>query len=456
MQAKAEYASKMSARSNNLLQCPRCDQGLQPSDECCPNCNYTEIENVDILDLSEQREYKQQRQFQRAAWIEFDKALHEKLEEFGESWPRLENWNDLWNHVESKAQAVGFDKTATSKRARVVSVLPKKETTISPSPNLEAVREWVAGLPDGEVNVISWLEFLRSLPQPGAEQFLEDFRDAEIRRQFAQFGTVHVDSDGNLKKGERKRTKRLVENLGDGCELVMVLIPAGRFQMGSDRYRWEQPIHAVDVPSFCLGQFAVTQAQWRAVASWPKVELDLKENISAFKGDNLPVDSVSWAEATEFCLRLQGQTGKPYRLPSEAEWEYACRAASQTEFAFGDNISPVVVNYDETYSNGPNGSARFHNGTVPVGSLGAANNFGLYDMHGNVCEWCADEWHDSYEGAPRNGEVWSVDNSAAQRVVRGGSWANTAEICRSSDRSRESLELNIRLHYMGFRVALSL
>lgn len=450
----------------NLSQCPRCDQALNLKDSECANCEYKDIENVDILDITEQRQYKQYLQFQRAAWIEFENALREQLLNFDKHWSRLGNWREIWLHVKEQAKSVGIDEDAANRRAETISgeekvgrsdhpIPEKPEPVTNTTTHLEAVRDWVASLPDGEVDVVEWGRFLKTLPGPIDRAFLDDFRDAEVVRQFAHFETANVDSSGKLTTGEHKRVKRSVEKFTDGSELVMLLIPGGAFQMGSETYDWERPVHTVSVPSFYLGQFPVTQAQWRAVARLPKVDIEIEEHFSAFEGDNLPVDSVSWAEATEFCARLAKETGRPYRLPSEAEWEYACRAESRENFTFGASISPVIVNYDGTQPFGDAAVGVFRRGTVPVGSLGAANNFGLYDMHGNVCEWCADEWHPSYDGAPQNGAAWISNGDIAQRIVRGGSWTNTAEICRSSDRSRESSDLNTKLHYIGFRVATS-
>jgi formylglycine-generating enzyme required for sulfatase activity len=436
----------------NLSQCPRCDSALEPSASQCSNCEYKEIENVDFLDVSDQREYRERLRFQRASWVQFDTALRNKLKEVRWEWRKLANWNQLWNDIEPMAKAVEFDEQATNARAEKVSteiISAEIPDPPKPSPHLEAVRNWVAGLSDGEVDTVVWRKFLETLGNPENDSFLKNFRDAEISRQFAQFETARVDAQGKLQLGAVKRVRRFVENLGNGCDLVMVLIPDGGFQMGSDRYRWERPIHAVNVPSFYLGQFPVTQAQWRAVVRLPKVTIGLGEHCSAFEGDNLPVESVSWAEATEFCARLAQETGKPYRLATEAEWEYACRAGNSEDFSFGPTITPVIVNYDGTQTDGGVSMGR----TVPVGSLGPANDFGVYDMHGNVCEWCKDEWHENYEGAPRNGSAWTADESSAPRVTRGGSWTHSAEICRSSDRSREASDLNTRLHYMGFRVA---
>jgi formylglycine-generating enzyme required for sulfatase activity len=456
----------MAVERKNLAQCPRCDRALDASALRCGNCDFAEIENFDLLDVAEQREYKTQLQSQRAAWLEFDKTLRRTLQEVGEGWSKLEKWKRLWAEIESLARSVGFNERGTNERAERISkeVEPRgedgknevqPEVTPIVSPPLEAVRVWVSELSDGEVDSITWRQFLQALDATEHDSFLEDFRDAEITRQFAQFETARVDAQGRLQPRGRKRVKRFVEKLGEGSELVMLLIPEGEFQMGSERYRWERPVHAVKVKSFCLGQSPVSQAQWRAVSRLPKVTIELDEHCSAFKGDNLPVDSVSWPEAAEFCARLEKQTGKPYRLPSEAEWEFACRSGSREEFSFGPNVTAVIVNYDGTHPFGNAAAGIFRQGTVPIGSLGAANDFGLYDMHGNVCEWCADEWHQSYEGAPLNGSAWSSGNNAAARVVRGGSWTHNAEICRSSERSRESADLHTKLHYLGFRVAMS-
>jgi formylglycine-generating enzyme required for sulfatase activity len=455
----------MSAQTRNLLHCPRCDSGLAPTDLKCAICGYTDIENVDFLDISDQDEYKSRLEFQRVAWSDFDKALREQLGKFGEGWPRLENWIKIWRVLQPKADPVGFDKRAANNRAndiwseppplppRIDEVVPPKEPDVSP--HLEPVRRWVARLAGGEVNVVAWEKFLQSLDDPVDDVFLESFRDAEIERQFAEFETASVDLLGNLKKGARKRVKRFVERLGDGCSLVLLEIPAGEFQMGSDQYPWEQPVHPVSLPGFYLGQYPVTQKQWCTVARLPRVDIDLSDHFFSFIGEDHPVESVSWEEATEFCARLAKETGRQYRLPSEAEWEYACRAGSRAPFAFGESITPVIVNYDGTSPYGAAAAGIFRRETVAVGSLGAANDFGLYDMHGNVCEWCADEWHENYKGAPEDGVVWTSGNGVTHRVIRGGSWANTAEVCRSSDRSRESADLDTKLHYMGFRVASS-
>ncbi|MFM7449748.1 MAG: formylglycine-generating enzyme family protein [Leptolyngbyaceae cyanobacterium] len=212
-----------------------------------------------------------------------------------------------------------------------------------------------------------------------------------------------------------------------------------------------------------IGKFAVTQAQWRSVAGLPKINRDLDPDPSHFKGANRPVEQVSWEEVVEFCERLSRKTGKQYRLPSEAEWEYACRASpiqtsgtpgigevrsagTTTPFHFGETITTDLANYRGTdweyqgttypgkYGKGPYGS--FREQTTDVGSF-PPNAFGLYDMHGNVWEWCADRWHENYQGAPTDGSAWMTGDSKYW-LVRGGSWNSNPRVCRSAVRGRGS------------------
>ena len=175
----------------------------------------------------------------------------------------------------------------------------------------------------------------------------------------------------------------------------------------------------------------------------------------------MPVEQVSWYEAVEFCAQLSQHTGRNYRLPSEAEWEYACRATMKTPFHFGDTITTDVANYRGTddknlgrsgsYGDGPKG--KYRKKTTPVGQFDAANRFGLSDMHGNVWEWCLDHWHDNYNGAPDDGSVWTQGGDSDRRVLRGGSWFNDPRVCRSA--SRFSLVPDDRNYLIGFRVILA-
>jgi formylglycine-generating enzyme required for sulfatase activity len=198
----------------------------------------------------------------------------------------------------------------------------------------------------------------------------------------------------------------------------MVSIPAGSFLMGSPegeigRSEIEGPQHEVTLAAFWMARTPITQAQWREVASWQKQERDLDPDPSRFKGDNRPVERVSWLDAIEFCNRLSQRTGKNYTLPSEAQWEYACRAGTTTPFYFGPTISTDVANYDGNYVYGQGGRGAYREQTTDVASF-PANPWGLYDMHGNVWEWCLDKWHNSYEGAPTDGSAWMEGDSLGE------------------------------------------
>jgi formylglycine-generating enzyme required for sulfatase activity len=265
-------------------------------------------------------------------------------------------------------------------------------------------------------------------------------------------------------KRSRGRAEFFTEDLGNGVTLEMVAIPGGTFLMGSpeselERTEYDGPQHTVTIQPFFMGKFPVTQVQWQVVASLPKVNIDLKPDPSQFKGANRPVEKVSWYEAVEFCARLSQATGREYRLPSEAQWEYACRAGTTTPFYFGETISTDLANYcgedrtiNETLYKGSYGDGSkgiYREQTTEVGSF-SANAFGLYDMHGNVWEWCADHWHDSYEGAPTDGSVWLSENENNYRLLRGGSWFTLPKICRSA--YRIYLLPDVRNIYNGFRV----
>ncbi|MEQ8464777.1 formylglycine-generating enzyme family protein, partial [Coleofasciculus sp. E1-EBD-02] len=159
----------------------------------------------------------------------------------------------------------------------------------------------------------------------------------------------------------------------------------------------------------------------------------------------------SWYDCVEFCARLSQYTGWNYRLPSEAEWEYACRAGTTTPFHFGETITTDLANYDGKYIYGAGAKGKYREETTPVGSFQVANAFGLYDMHGNVWEWCLDQWHDSYEGAPSDGQAWIInDNDNHYRLLRGGSWYTYPRYCRCAYRSGNTPAF--RYYDNGFRV----
>ena len=253
----------------------------------------------------------------------------------------------------------------------------------------------------------------------------------------------------------RRTNKSYTEDLGDGLKLTLMLIPAGEFLMGTpedepESSDDERPQHLVKVPQFLMGRCPITQVQWKVVAGYPQIERELDPDPSVFKGDNRPVENVSWEDAQEFCERLSAETGKEYRLPSEAQWEYGCRSGTTTPFHYGETITAEIANYrgTEIYNNGPKGEYRQQ--TTEVGMF-PANEWGLHDMHGNVWEWCEDDWHSDYEGVPSDGSAWTEsDRESARRLLRGGSWGGNPVYCRSACRNNNSRD--IRNDCIGFRV----
>lgn len=273
------------------------------------------------------------------------------------------------------------------------------------------------------------------------------------------FDVVTVDVQGKETSRNRSQGQSFKENLGNGVMMEMVTLPGGSFLMGSSTLEIsgnsnESPQHSRIIAPFSVGKFPVTQAQWRAVAALPQVSLPLNPAPSGFRGNNLPVEQISWHEAVEFCARLSQKTGRTYRLLSEAEWEYACRAGTTTPFHFGETITTDLANYDGNSVYGVGQPGIFRQKTTPVGSF-PANAFGLHDMHGNVWEWCADHWHENYFEAPPDGKAW-LDAKAFEshhRVLRGGAWSQTPRGCRSA--SRLGNEPNSKVNNIGFRVAVS-
>lgn len=281
-----------------------------------------------------------------------------------------------------------------------------------------------------------------------------------------EFKVVTVNAHGEVIKQVAEQAKFFAHDFGNSINLEMVAIPGGKFLMGTEdselekiveKYshvdlKWESPQHEVTFQPFFMSKYLVTQAQWRAVAGLPKVSRNLRQNPSDFKGDNLPVETISWEEATEFCQRLSKLIiGYTYRLPSEAEWEYAARAGTTTPFHFGETITGNLANYraSETYGAEPKGEYRGK--TIPVGSF-PPNAFGLYDMHGNLWEWCEDDWHISYDGAPTDGSAWTKSKNIT-KVLRGGSWGLNPNNCRSAYRYGR-FRFN-RSNDIGFRVVCS-
>ncbi len=272
------------------------------------------------------------------------------------------------------------------------------------------------------------------------------------------FETFSVSATGKALKKEKKRAKQYYEAAGGTSTIQMVEIPAGTYRFGSpedepEREPSEGPAADVTIGPFFVSRSPVTQAQYRAVASGlPRVRIDLDPDPSTFTGDDRPVECVSWEEAVEFCQRVSMHSGRGYRLPSEQEWEYACRAGTQTPFCFGPTLTVDLANVDGAiaYEKGAEGDGRGE--TTPIGSVGCANRFGLLDVHGNVWEWTADQWHETLAGAPTDGSVWVEGGDPTVRVVRGGGWSSIPADARSA--KRFGFQQKGRQNDVGFRVAV--
>jgi formylglycine-generating enzyme required for sulfatase activity len=301
-----------------------------------------------------------------------------------------------------------------------------------------------------------------------AEQ--ERHRKEQAARKAAELAALLPSPDSPVADAQGVLRDRFIDGSGVGPDLV--LIPTGRFQMGSTEHEhkiavkagaqktWldrELPAHWVGIEhSFALGRYPVTVGEWRAFvqASGWQSKLDTDWQAPGFSQDDRhPVVCVSWHDVQLYLHWLSEKTGRQYRLPSEAEWEYACRAGTHTAFSFGDEITPEHANYDGhfTYNDGPKGASR--GGTTRVGSY-QPNPWGLFDMHGNVWEWTQDTVHDNYLGAPVDGSAWDKGGDDARRILRGGAWLYQPRYLRAALRNGYSALLANDV--VGFRVARNL
>jgi formylglycine-generating enzyme required for sulfatase activity len=267
----------------------------------------------------------------------------------------------------------------------------------------------------------------------------------------------------------KNKARFYTETLSKSVSIEMVSIPSGSFVMGASEDEQnsnadERPQHLVNVPAFFMGKYPITQAQYEAV---------MGTNPSRFKDKpdsaSRPVETVSWEDAQAFCKKLSELTGREYRLPSEAQWEYACRAMLSPPaplpkgeggkkiyppFHFGETISTELANYNGEYVYGMGEKGEYRNQTTPVDYFEVANEFGLCDMHGNLWEWCEDDWHGNYEGAPTDGSAWidakNKEGNKTLHPLRGGSWIGFPGYCRSACRHDDFL--GVRANNVGFRV----
>ncbi|MEA5536835.1 formylglycine-generating enzyme family protein [Crocosphaera sp. XPORK-15E] len=301
-------------------------------------------------------------------------------------------------------------------------------------------------------------------------------------------------------KRQKHQAEGIIEVIGEGIDLELMDIPGGTFIMGTDdeeierlvkKFDWEyfrreKPQHPVTIQPFYMGRYPITQGQWKAIAERTDllVNIDLDPNPSNFKDDppqpllekgekaktrwDRPVEQVNWYQAKEFCDRLSRLTKQEYRLPTEAEWEYACRAVNSERptvaewnekynqpFHFGETITGELANYNasNTYASEPKGEYRQQ--TTPVGYFKVANAFGLYDMHGNVYEWCEDDYHSDYEGAPTDGTAWLANDDNTTKILRGGSWIDAPDDCRCAGRDLNDPRDDDYDVDVGFRVVRS-
>lgn len=248
------------------------------------------------------------------------------------------------------------------------------------------------------------------------------------------FETVRINEHGHTISKQPGAAQSFTEPLPEGAFIEMVKLPARQASVGSPltekgRMPDEDEPHLIAFDTFFISKHPITQFQWRAVASLPQIEIALDTSPSHFTGLGNPVEQVSWFDAVEFCARLSRHTQRSYRLPTEVEWEYACRGATETPFCFGEMLTPELANYQtcgikelRLAAQNSDLASETEGHTTAVDGFAIANPFGLYDMHGNVCEWCLKSSHDEFE----------IEDLRYQQPTRGGSWKSSPLICRAA------------------------
>jgi formylglycine-generating enzyme required for sulfatase activity len=314
------------------------------------------------------------------------------------------------------------------------------------------IEEIIEGKRHEKIRARRWMGG-KNINQRQSSEFIKESEVLDLPNSSSDsFETFVLDKFGTITRRIPRDIKYILEFI-EKEEIRMILLPTRTYMMGSNDNKGsshEKPAHRVEITAFLMSQQPITRAQWKIVATWPIVNRKLRE-ITCRKGSmTSPVVNVSWHDAMEFCDRLSLKTRYNYTLPTEAQWEYACRAGTLTPFSFGDTISPTYANYDSNYSyrSGPRSSPRGY--TAPVEDFNIPNRFGLCNMHGQVWEWCLDHWHDNYINAPSNGNARIIEERV-QRVIRGGSWKNEPKLCTSTYRRANDENIDY-VDNVGFRI----
>jgi formylglycine-generating enzyme required for sulfatase activity len=347
--------------------------------------------------------------------------------------PIVHNWLDRLRQFQRDRQTIYQQELAEI----VAHTMPIREPDLEPAIEIANLRQQLAI----EISRRETAELL--LQQLQTER--QDTIDIENERgKLFEFFVPTTDRRGNIITETLQQSRCLTIDLGNGIVLEMVYIPGGTVMMGSHELDAEKPRHQIAVPAFHFSKYPITQAQYHRIVG---------ENPAHFPGDNRPVEQVSWWDALRFCRKLSAKTQQTYRLPSEAEWEYACRAGTSTAFHFGDGITLSLANYHRNVGYPSSVQAKSREETTNVGSY-PPNAFGLYDLHGNVSEWCQDTWHDNYAGAPTDGSAWITmrENEHDAHILRGGSWYYSERGCRSATRDYYAPDYSSMS--IGFRVVL--
>ena len=399
--------------------------GVQIDDEN-PSYGMTDVINQlsDTLGVGQQMNPRREAKFnqflnQFRAWQpqhpQLDVSQQEEIEQLKQRNQKLEQaFQQQEAEIAAKEQEEALEQEHRQKKQEIEQSL---ESTIRQldqgekelETNLESIETKLAEKEAENAQLIEIIARLQTQEQAITRSITPDLENG---LKIFNFEILIVNSQGKVTQKEAKQAQYFTDSLGSNIGLDMI-IPGGEFWMGtedeeverlikkfgSNRYNCEKPKHLVAIEPFCMGKYPVTQAEWRAVAALPQIERELKTDLSHFKGNNRPVEQVSWKDAVEFCARLSQLTNREYRLPSEAEWEYACRAGTTTPFYFGETITSKLANYCANSTYAEEAKGEYRKATTPVGQF-PPNAYGLYDMHGNVLEWCADSWHENYEGAP--------------------------------------------------------